>query len=147
MRSNRWTRLVAFIVVFAAGAMTGRLFDATASVRAQTPGRVFELRTYTAPDGKLADLHRRFRDHTLRIFTKHGMTNVVHLSPMDQPLAQNTLVYLLAHSSREAAKASWSAFINDPEWKKVASESQANGPLTSKIESVFLTPTDYSPLK
>ena len=147
MRSNQWTRLVAFIVVFAAGAMTGRLFDATTDVSAQTPGRVFELRTYTAPDGKLADLHRRFRDHTLRIFTKHGMTNVVYLSPVDQPLAQNTLVYLLAHSSREAAKASWSAFINDPEWKKVASESQANGPLTSKIESVFLTPTDYSPLK
>lgn len=147
MRSNRWTRLVAFVVVFVAGAMVGRMFDAAAGVSAQTPGRVFELRTYTAPDGKLAELHRRFRDHTLRIFAKHGMTSVVYLSPMDQPLAQNTLVYLLAHPSREAAKASWSAFVNDPEWKKVASESQANGPLTSKIESVFLTPTDYSPLK
>ena len=147
MRSNRWTRLVAFAVVFAAGAVAGRMFDTTIDVSAQTPGRVFELRTYTAPDGKLGDLHRRFRDHTLRIFGKHGMTNIVYLSPMDAPLSQNTLVYLLAHSSREAAKASWTAFINDPEWKKVASESQANGPLTSKIESVFLTPTDYSPLK
>lgn len=147
MRSNRWTRLVAFVVVFAAGALAGRMVDASAGVSAQTAGRVFELRTYTAPDGKLGDLHRRFRDHTLRIFNKHGMTSVVYLSPMDQPLAQNTLVYLLAHSSREAAKASWGAFVNDPEWKKVASESQANGPLTSKIESVFFTPTDYSPLK
>src|SRR5262245_7423270 len=98
-----------------------------AIVGAQTPARVFELRTYTAPDGKLGDLHKRFRDHTLRIFAKHGMTSVVYLSPMDQPLAQNTLVYLLAHPSREAAKASWSAFVNDPEWKKVSSESQVNG--------------------
>ena len=147
MRSNRWMRLVAFVVVFAAGAVAGRMFDATAGVSAQTPGRVFELRTYTAPDGKLGDLHRRFRDHTTRIFQKHGMTNVAYFSPMDPPLSQNTLVYLISHSSREAAKASWSAFIGDPEWKKVASESQANGPITSKIESVFLTPTDYSPLK
>jgi hypothetical protein len=147
MRSNRWSRIAVLTLVFAAGAFAGRTFDATAGASAQTPGRVFELRTYAAPEGKLGDLHRRFRDHTLRIFQKHGMTNVAYFSPTDQPLAQNTLVYLISHASREAAKASWSAFINDPEWKKVASESQANGPITSKIESVFLTPTDYSPLK
>jgi NIPSNAP len=147
MRESRWVRAVAFVTVFVAGAFVGRAYDTSAAVSAQTPGRVFELRTYTAPDGKLGDLHRRFRDHTLRIFTKHGMTNIVYLSPMDQPLAQNTLIYLLAHSSREAAKASWSAFVNDPEWKKVSSESQVNGPIVSKVESVFLTPTDYSPLK
>jgi hypothetical protein len=116
-------------------------------VQAQTAPRVYELRTYTAPDGKLGDLHARFRKHTLRIFQRLGMTNVIYLSPMDAPLKDNTLLYLLSYPSREAAKASWDAFRQDPEWKKVASESQANGPLTSKVESVFLTPTDYSPMK
>ncbi len=115
--------------------------------QAQTAAKVYELRTYTAPDGKLADLHKRFRDHTLRIFQKHGMTNVIYLAPMDAPASQNTLVYLLAHQSREAAKASWDGFRNDPEWKKVASESQVNGPIITKVDSVFLQATDYSPMK
>jgi hypothetical protein len=114
---------------------------------AQAAGRVFELRTYTAPDGKLGELHARFRNHTLRIFEKHGMTSVAYFAPQDAPLSGNTLVYLLAHKSREAAKASWAAFSADPEWRKVAAESQANGPLTTRIESVFLDPTDYSPMK
>ena len=147
MRNQKWSTCVAFAVVFAAGALAGRAFDTATTVNAQTPGRVFELRTYTAPEGKLGDLHRRFRDHTLRIFQKHGMTNVAYFSPTDQPLAQNTLVYLISHASRDAAKASWSAFMNDPEWKKVSSESQVNGRIVSKVESVFVTPTDYSPLK
>lgn len=138
------TRLAAALLLlagFAAGAVTQGTLDA------QAAGRVFELRTYTAPDGKLGDLHARFRNHTLRIFEKHGMTNVVYLAPMDAPASENQLVYLLAHKSREAAKMSWDGFRNDPEWKKVASESQVNGPITSKVESVFFTATDYSPLK
>jgi hypothetical protein len=138
------TRIAAALLLFtgfAAGALTQH------SLSAQSAARVFELRTYTAPDGKLADLHARFRNHTLRIFEKHGMSNVIYLSPMDAPAAQNQLVYLIAHKSREAAKASWDAFRNDPEWKKVASESQVNGPIVSKVDSVFLTATDYSPLK
>ena len=147
MRKSQVGKIVGLVAVFVAGALAGRAVDHRAVVDAQTPGRVFELRTYTAPDGKLGDLHKRFRDHTLRIFAKHGMTSVVYLSPMDQPLAQNTLVYLLAHPSREAAKASWTAFVTDPEWKKVSSESQVNGPIVSKVESTFLTATDYSPLK
>jgi len=109
--------------------------------------RVFELRTYTAPDGKLAELHTRFRDHTLRIFKNHGMTNVAYFKPQDAPLSQNTLVYLISHQSRDAAKANWAAFQADPEWQKVASESQKNGKIVAKVESVFLDPTDYSPLK
>jgi NIPSNAP len=110
-------------------------------------GRVFELRTYTAPDGKLEDLHKRFRDHTMRIFTKHGMTNIVYFRPQDAPLSQNTLIYLISHSSREAAKANWAAFQKDPEWQKVASESQKDGKIVAKVESVFLDATDYSPMK
>jgi hypothetical protein len=138
------TRIAAALLLlagFAAGALTQH------SLSAQAPARVFELRTYTAPDGKLGDLHARFRNHTLRIFEKHGMTNVIYFSPMDAPASQNQLVYLISHKSRDAAKASWDAFRNDPEWKKVASESQVNGPITSKVESVFLTTTDYSPMK
>jgi NIPSNAP len=147
MFSNRKSVLAYSIVLLATGAVLGRLSTGEAKLNAQGTARVFELRTYTAPDGKLGDLHKRFRDHTLRIFTKHGMTNIVYLSPQDPPLSQNTLVYLLAHSSREAAKKSWDGFRNDPEWKKVASESQLNGPLTSKVESMFFDPTDYSPMK
>jgi hypothetical protein len=139
--THRLAAVLLLVAGFAAGALT------QASLDAQAAGRVFELRTYTAPDGKLGDLHARFRNHTLRIFEKHGMTNVIYLAPMDAPASGNQLVYLLAHKSREAAKASWEAFQNDPEWKKVASESQVNGRIVSKVDSVFLTATDYSPLK
>lgn len=110
-------------------------------------GRVFELRTYTAPDGKLEELHKRFRDHTMRIFKNHDMTNVAYFRPQDAPLSQNTLIYLIAHPSRAAAKANWDAFQKDPEWQKVANESQKNGKIVAKVESVFLDPTDYSPMK
>ena len=109
--------------------------------------RVFELRTYTAPEGKLADLNARFRNHTMRIFKKHGMENIAYFTPQDAPLSQNTLVYLIAHPSREAAKQDWAAFQKDPEWQKVANESQVNGKIVAKVESLFLDATDYSPLK
>ena len=109
--------------------------------------RCFEMRTYYAAPGKLDALLARFRDHTAKLFEKHGMTNVVYLAPMDAPASENQLVYLLAHKSREAAKTSWAAFQNDPEWKKVSSESQVNGRIVAKVDSVFLTATDYSPLK
>ena len=135
------------VALLVAGAGLGRTIGAPPSLEAQMKGRVFELRTYTAPDGKLGDLHRRFREHTLRIFEKHGMTNIGYWMPQDAPMSQNTMIYLLAHPSREAAQKNWKEFASDPEWKKVASESQVNGPLTTKIESVFLDPTDYSPMK
>lgn len=112
-------------------------------------GRVYELRTYTASEGKLDDLNRRFREHTMDLFKKHGMTNVVYTLPLDEKDGQGkTLVYLLAHPSREAASASWKAFGADPEWQKVYKESQPdNIPLAAKVTSVYLEPTDYSPLK
>jgi hypothetical protein len=147
MRKNRTIVFLYSIALLSAGAWLGRTFDASAALEAQTKSQVFELRTYTAADGKLSDLHKRFRDHTLRIFQKHGMTSVGYWTPEDAPLSQNTLVYLLAHPSREAARQNWKEFASDPEWRKVAAESQANGPLTSKIESVFLDATDYSPMK
>lgn len=105
---------------------------------------VYELRTYAAAPGKMSALHARFRDHTMRLFEKHGMKNIGYWTPIDQP---DTLVYILAHKSRDDAKKSWQAFIDDPEWKKAFAESQKDGTLTSKVVSQFLTPTDYSPLK
>ena len=109
--------------------------------------RVYELRTYTAPEGKLEELHARFRDHTMRIFKNHHIPSVAYFRPEDSPLKENTLIYLISHPSREAAKENWAAFGKDPEWQKVANESQKNGKIVAKVESVFLDATDYSPMK
>ena len=136
----------ATLAVFAAGFIVGQLSDSGLDANAQ--GRkVFELRTYTAPEGKLDDLVARFRNDTLRIFEKHGMDNVGYWLPTDAPASSNTLIYILAHDSRDAATKSWAAFREDPEWKGVAERTQANGPIVSKVESVFLEATDFSPLK
>jgi hypothetical protein len=132
------------ITMFLAGLLVGTLGQ---RIDAQSGKRVFELRTYTAPDGKLDALNARFRDHTIRIFQKHAMTSVGYFVPQDAPNSQNTLVYILAHPNREAAKANWAAFQADPEWQKAYRESEVNGRLTTKVESVFLDPTDYSPMK
>jgi hypothetical protein len=133
--------------LFLAGLSLGAALRPTAAVGAQPGARVFEIRTYTTEDGKLDALHARFRQHTTRLFQKHGMTNVGYWTPQDPPLSQNTLIYILAHQSREAAKTSWDAFRKDPEWLKARSESEAQGAIVSKVESVFLNATDYSPMK
>ena len=117
-----------------------------ASAGAETE-QVFELRTYTAAEGKFDDLLARFRDHTLRIFEKHGMTNVGYWTPQDEPLSANTLIYVLAHPSREEAEQSWRDFSSDPEWQSVAEESQRDGRLIAGLERVFLDPTDFSPMR
>ncbi len=114
---------------------------------AQEHGRVFELRTYTCNEGKLPDLLARFRNHTMKIFEKHGMTNIAYWVPQDAPESQNTLIYVLAHPSREAAKKNWAAFVADPEWQKVQKESEANGKIVIKVVSVFMDPADFSPMK
>jgi hypothetical protein len=108
---------------------------------------VFELRTYTSPEGKLSDLLARFRNDTMRIFEKHGMENVGYWVPTDTPASGNTLIYILAHDSRDAATKSWAAFREDPEWRAVAERTQANGAIVSQVQSVFLEATDFSPMK
>ncbi len=115
--------------------------------------RVFELRDYTASPSNLAALNARFRDHTVALFTKHGMKNLFYWNlTADQKEGDKKLLYLLAHKSREAAKASFDAFRQDPAWVKARAESEqkAGGSLTiakDGVKSEFLVPTDYSPTK
>ena len=109
--------------------------------------RVFEIRTYTAPPGKLEALKSRFRDHTIKVFNKHDMKSIGYLIPQDAPLKDNTLIYVLAHPSREDAKKNWAAFHADPEWVKAKAESEKDGPLRRRSSPVFADPTDFSPIK
>jgi hypothetical protein len=139
-----------FYVLLAIGAALalGYWFGRTTTVAAAgTNGKVFEIRTYTAEPGKLEALHSRFRDHTVAIFKKHDMHSVAYFAPTDEPLSKNTLTYILSFPNREAAKKAWDAFRADPEWQKVAKESEANGKLVTKVDSVFAEATDYSPMK
>ena len=113
----------------------------------QAENRVFELRTYVALDGKLPNLLARFRDHTIKLFEKHGMQNIGYWQQASGENAENTLVYILAYPSEEARKKSWEAFGNDPEWKKAKADSEKDGVLVAKVESKFMKPTDYSTIK
>jgi hypothetical protein len=116
---------------------------------APTGSRVFELRTYVCNDGKLDALDARFRNHTVKLFEKHGMTNLPYFHPTDENKgAGKTLIYFLAHKSVDAAKASFNSFRQDPEWIKVRTESEAPGPiLVSPPSSIFLSPVDFSALQ
>lgn len=105
---------------------------------------VFELRVYHAAEGKLSDLLKRFHDHTTKLFEKHGLKNVAYWTPMDDPAKSNTLIYILAHPSREAAAANWKAFQADLEWIEVKEKSEANGKLVEKVDSTYMTKTDFS---
>ena len=109
--------------------------------------RVFELRTYTAKPGKIDELHARFRDHTLKLFEKHHMTVIGFWKPTDAEQAKQKLVYLLGFPNQEAAAQSWKEFQADPHWKAVKENSEKDGPLVEKIDSVYLNPTDYSSIK
>ncbi len=134
-------------IVFSAGFLMGSTTRGIPDAQAQSADRVFELRTYTAPEGKLPNLQARFRDHTMRIFENHGMTNIGYWTPQDEPDASNTLVYIIAHDSREAAAANWDAFRADPAWQRVSRESQVDGRIVSGVVSVFLDPLDFSPIQ
>jgi len=105
--------------------------------------RCFEMRTYYAATGKLDDLNKRFRDHTCKLFEKHGIANIGYWVPLDNP--DNKLIYLLAYPSREAREKSWKEFMADPDWQSAYKASEANGKLVNKVEQRFMTPTDYSP--
>lgn len=141
------TRSLSFVVVgmivvgalgFAAGLSTGE---------EKVSQRVYELRTYTTLPGRLPALNKRFADHTCKLFEKHGMKNEMYWTPTDEKLKDNTLIYVISHESQAAADKSWKAFQADPEWHKARDASEADGKIIVKVERVYMSPTEYSPVK
>jgi hypothetical protein len=140
MKGQSWAYLVVGLVLGAG----------FAQLRAAEPakaGRVFEIRTYHCFPGRLDALHKRFREHTRAIFEKHGITNVAYWTFEDSPAKEDTLIYVISHASREQAAKNWDEFRNDPEWKQVSADSEKDGKIVEKVDSVFVDATDYSPLK
>ncbi|WP_201759106.1 NIPSNAP family protein [Acidisarcina polymorpha] len=117
----------------------------TSQASSAPAGAVYELRVYHCYEGKLETLLTRFREHTMTIFERHGIHNVAYWTPTDDPLKGKTLIYLISHPSRDAATKNWQAFRDDPEWQKVQSASEANGKIVEKVDSTFMTLTDFSP--
>jgi hypothetical protein len=115
---------------------------------ASVSGRVYELRTYTTLPGRLPALEKRFAEHTLKLFEKHGMKNEMYWIPTDEKLKENTLIYVVSHDSTEAADKSWKAFQADPEWHKARDASEADGKIVAKVERVYMTKVPWhSPAK
>ena len=133
----------------AAGSDTGARTAGAQAGGAASGGRYFEMRTYHVADGKMEALHDRFRQHTNRLFKKHGIDMVGYWTVSAKPGegAKNTLVFILAYPSKDEQPKRWNAFANDPEWVKAKNESERDGPLVAKVEQSFLAPTDYSPVK
>jgi len=109
--------------------------------------RFFEMRTYYAAPGKLEAMHARFRDHTNKLFVKHGMQLIGYWVPAEGNGTPNTMVYILAYPSKEARDKAWKDFVADPDWVKAKAASEVNGKLVDKVDILFMKPTDYSPIK
>ena len=110
--------------------------------------RIYELRTYTTLPGRLPALEKRFAEHTMKLFEKHGMRNEMYWTPIDDAHKDNTLIYILSHESQQALDDNWKAFQADPEWIKVRDDSEADGKILAKPpERVFMRLTDFSPVK
>ena len=140
LASRSWAFLIVGLVLGAA----------LVQLRAAEPaasGRVFEMRTYHCFPGRLDALHKRFREHTMKVFEKHGMKNVAYWTFEDSPAKENTLIYVISHASRAQAKTNWAEFGADPEWQAIAADSEKDGKIVEKVDSVFVDATDYSPLK
>ena len=148
---TKWRSIAIGVVTVWVGAGMAGLDTSTSAAGIpaveQAQSRVFELRTYTANPGKFEAMKNRFRDHILPLFKKHNLTVVGFWTAADAPLSENTLVYVLAHESREAAKKNWAAFSADPVRKQVWADTEKDGPINMKVESVYLNPTDFSPIK
>ena len=135
----------ALLTIFCVLATSTAISQETKQVDDDSP--VYELRTYTTHPGRLDALHRRFRDHTMKLFEKHGMENVIYWTPLDEDGApsDDTLIYLLRHKSRNDAARSWQAFREDPQWLEARRRSEEDGPIVQKVTAVFLKPTEFSP--
>jgi hypothetical protein len=130
--------VAAGLVSFAAGSSLGE---------DKVKERVYELRTYTTLPGRLPALHKRFAEHTLALFEKHGMKNEMYWTPVDEKLKENTLIYVVSHDSMEAAEKSWKAFQADPEWHKARDASEADGKIVAKVDRVYMTQVPWQKAK
>jgi hypothetical protein len=128
-------------------AVTGSRPVSELTLSAQAASRVFELRTYAANPGKFEAMKTRFRQHVVPLFRKHNMTVIGFWTYADPPASANTLAYILAHESRAAAEKNWAAFIADPVRLQVWADTEKDGPLNLKVDTVFLNPIDFSPIK
>ena len=129
--------LFGFLAAAAIGVVS---FEAGVSVGEEKVNqRIYELRTYTTHPGRLPALHKRFAEHTCRLFEKHGMKNEMYWTPTDEKLKDNTLIYFLSHDSQEAAEKSWKAFQADPEWHKVRDASEADGKIVAGVTRIYMT--------
>lgn len=126
------------------GVGAAAMMSAARGVVAQGGSVVFELRVYHTAEGKIDDLVKRFREHTDALFAKHGLKSVAYWTPIDEPAKSSEFIYILEHPSRAAAVANWKSFQEDPEWVKVRTASEANGKLVEKVDSTYMTLTDFS---
>lgn len=117
------------------------------AVHAQAADRVFELRTYTAHPGRFEAMQARFKNHVIPMFEKHGLQLIGFWTAADAPLAENTLVYVLAHPDRNAAKENWAAFQADPAKARIWAETESDGPINLKVDSIYMEPVEFSPIK
>ena len=148
MLNRFWAGLGLGVAVCAGFAATTGITALAQEKKADAPkGRYFEMREYIANPGKLDALNARFRDHTCKLFAKHGMECIGFWTPATGERAENTLIYILAYPSKEAREASWKAFRDDPDWKKVFAESHKDGVIVKKVESTLIKPVDYSPIR
>jgi NIPSNAP len=132
--------LVAGFCLFSAESLLAQSTDASS--------RVYELRTYTTLPGRLPALNKRFADHTIRLFARHGIKSERYWIPTDDARKDNTLIYILSHDSQEAADKNWKEFQADPEWVQAREASESDGKILAKPpERIFMKMTDYSPGK
>ncbi|MBY0233104.1 MAG: NIPSNAP family protein [Gemmataceae bacterium] len=120
---------------------------ASAEEKPKVTTKVYELRVYHVLPGRMKAMNARFRDHTNKLFVKHGMELVGYWQPRDEKERDAKLIYVLAHKSKEAAEKSWAAFRKDPDWIAARDASEKDGKIVKSVESTFMDPTDYSPLK
>jgi len=142
--SRRWVLPSGLLI---AGMLLGSGLQFVRDAHAAASAKVFEIRTYTTNPGKLDALNARFRDHVLKLFEKHNIKSVGYWLPQDAPLAGTTLIYIVSHASREAAKKNWDDFRADPEVREVMNASEVQGKIVAKVDSVFAEATSFSPLQ
>jgi hypothetical protein len=142
--SNRNSVTVGLLAVtFAAGVLVGQ----SSLVKAAGNNRVLEIRTYTTHEGRLPALVERMGHGEGRVFERLGMKPMGYFVAAEAPKSENTFIYILSHESREKAKENWAKFRDDAEWKEIRQKSEAAGPIVSKAETIFVDPTEFSPLK